>query len=239
MKPLSTLSVSGNIPVSLAWRQPRFSEDFYELGDNPASDALYATIGWPKWLSDMAIAHSAVGIWQFDRLGWTRGTIVATRPVEPSADSGKGNLPASVQVASFEVGWFWEGDIVLSSGEVYHWWRTKTFRNAWALTEVISEDEKSLPTKMVTQRESTRNKPERKGFRLRRSSKPVRKEKLVYEIEFGLRGLKQENWVTLPAHPHGIHPELVFLLCLGMYLGYCYNMDSAAAIAGSVTAAVV
>ena len=74
--------------------------------------------------------------------------------------------------------------------------------------------------------------------RFGRQPKPPRRERLVYEIEFGMRWFKQEAWITLPARQAVSVAELTFLLCLGMYLGYCFNQDSAAAVAASSVAAV-
>jgi hypothetical protein len=53
-----------------------------------------------------------------------------------------------------------------------------------------------------------------------------------------MRWFKQEAWITLPAFQAVNAAELTFLLCLGMYLGYCVDQDSAAAVAASSTAAV-
>jgi hypothetical protein len=238
MKTFSKLNLSGILPVSLLWKQPRFGTDYYELVDDSAGDTLYASIGWPHWLSDLAIAHSRIGIWHFDRIGWTRRTITVTRPEEPAINSSTGNQPNFVHVASFEVGWMWEGDIVVHSGKVYHWYPTKSLRNAWALSEVISDREEDHRTELTTQGKPTNIERKRKGFRIRKHFKPVRRERLVYEIEFGMRWFKQEAWVTLPPYQAAQHPESIFLLCAGMYLGYCYNQDSAAAIAVCTTAAV-
>ena len=60
----------------------------------------------------------------------------------------------------------------------------------------------------------------------------------MYEIEFGMHWFKQEAWITLPAYQAVQHPELTFLLCAGMYLGYCYNQDTSAAVAACATVAV-
>ena len=231
MKPFSRLGISGSIPTSLIWRQPKFSEDHYELVDQPAGEALFATIGWPKWLSDQAVARSAYGIWYFDRLGWGRRTITATRPAKTAENPGTVNRTAYERLASFEVGWFWEGDLTLSSGEVFHWYSTKAFHNAWAMTEV-------LPAETGEEDKPGRIERKRGLFRLGRKPKPPRRERLVYEIEFSMRWLKQEAWINLPARQAVNAAELTFLLCLGMYLGYCFNQDSAAAVAASSTVAV-
>jgi hypothetical protein len=237
MRPFSKLGYTGNPPVSLVWKQPRFGTDHYELVDHPTGDALYATLGWPKWLSDQAVARSAFGIWYFDRLGWARRTITATRLAKPAENIGMENRPAYERLASFEVGWFWEGDLTLSSGEIFHWYRTKSFRNAWALTEVLPLSHPQS-AEMGKEGEPARNERKRKLFRLGRQPKPARRERLVYEIEFGMHWLKQEAWITLPA-PQAVNAaELTFLLCLGMYLGYCFNQDSAAVAVTSSTAAV-
>jgi hypothetical protein len=126
MKSFVRLTNSGTSPLLLTWKQPKFNEDYYELVNHPANDSLYADLGWPKWLSDRAIARNADGNWYFDRLGWTRRTISAARLVKTAENSGKANRPELVPYASFEVGWFWEGDLVLNSGKVFHWYRTKT-----------------------------------------------------------------------------------------------------------------
>ena len=238
MKTFSRLSLSGILPVSLVWKQPKFNADYYELVDVSAGDRLFATISWPKWLSDLAIARSAAGIWHFDRTGWTRSTIMVTHPEDPATNSSTGKQPQFIQVASFEIGWMWEGDMVLHSGKVYHWYRTKSLRNAWALSEVISDPQQDHPTHTISQAKPANTERKRKRLRLWKHSRPVRRESVVYEIEFGMRWFKQEAWITLPSYQAAQHPGLIFLLCTGMYLGYCYNQDSAAAVAVCTTAAV-
>ena len=237
IKPFSRLDMSESQPNSLAWRQPKFSEDHYELVDQPAGEQLYATIGWPKWLSDQAVACSAYGNWYFDRLGWTRRTITVTRPVKPAENSGMVKHPAFERLAAFEVGWFWEGDLTLNSGEIFHWYRTKIFHNAWALIEVLLPDNPQL-AETGMQGKPARVEQKRKSFRFGKPSKLPRLERLVYEIEFGMHWLKQEAWITLPALQALNNVELTMLLCLGMYLGYCYIQDSAAGVAVSSTVAV-
>lgn len=242
MRSFSRLGITRSQPLSLVWRQPKFSKDYYELVDDSADnilagDTLYATLGWPKWLSDQAIARSAFGIWYFDRLGWTRRTITASRPAKSAEISGMPGRPAYERLASFEVGWFWEGDLTLRSGEVFHWYRTKTFRNAWALTEVLPPDNPQ-PETLGSQSKPAKIERKRRFFRFGRQPKPPRRERLVYEIEFGMRWLKQETWISLPARQAVNGATLTFLLCLGMYLGYCFNQDSAAVVAVSSTAAV-
>ena len=98
MKTFSRLSLSGILPVSLVWKQPKFNADYYELVDVSAGDRLFATISWPKWLSDLAIARSAVGTWHFDRVGWTRRTITVTRPEGPIPNPSIGNQLNFVQL---------------------------------------------------------------------------------------------------------------------------------------------
>jgi hypothetical protein len=237
MNTFFSLDLSGNSPTSLIWKQLRFNEDYFELADNINSEVVYASIDWPKWLSDLAIARSAVGIWHFDRQGWTRRTITVARSLETPSYSGMDNQSDFLNIANFEVGWFWEGDLVLKNDEIFHWYRTKIFRNAWAMTEVVSNSDLN-PNKKETQDHSTSNNQKQRGFFFRKRSKPVRRERLVYEIEFGMSRFKQEAWITLPTHQAGYHPMLIFLLCTGMYLGYCYNQDSAAVVAVSSTAAI-
>ena len=238
MKTFSALNLSGILPVSLVWKQPKFGTDTYELINASAGDALYACIGWPKWLSDLAIARSAVGTWHFDRVGWTRRTITVTRPEGPIPNPSIGNQPNFVQFASFDIGWMWEGDLVLQSGKVYHWYRTKPFRNRWALSEMIPDRQENHPAERNTGEKPTGIEREHKKSRLRKHSRSVRRERLVYEIEFGMHWFKQEAWITLPASQAVQHPELTFLLCAGMYLGYCYNQDTSAAVAACATVAV-
>lgn len=242
MRSFSTLSLTGSQLRSLIWRQPKFSQDFYELVDDPtgnsqAGEALYATIGWPKWLSNQAVTHNAFGVWYFDQLGWTRRTIQVTRPIEASEDSSSATRPTHKRLATFEVGLFWEGDFTLSSGEIFHWYRTNILHNAWAMTEVLPPVH-SQTAEMELQGKPVRNERKHNFFRFGKRPKPPRRELLVYEIEFGMRWFKQEAWINLPVHQVVNIAELTFLLCLGMYLGYCFNQNVAAAVAVSSTATV-
>lgn len=161
-----------------------------------------------------------------------------TRSEGNAANASPGNEPNFVLVASFEVGWMWEGDILFCNGKVYHWYRTKAFQNRWALTEVISDQQGKHPGEVTSQYKTTSIEPKRKRSFLRKHAKPVRRECLVYEIEFGMRWFKQEAWITQIPSQAGQQPDLIFLLCAGMYLGYCYNQDTAAAVAVCTTAAV-
>ncbi len=43
------------------------------------------------------------------------------------------------QVASFEIGWLYEGDIHLANGRIYRWCRTKAFSSAWAVVDEQDE----------------------------------------------------------------------------------------------------
>ena len=244
MQSFTRLSLTGSLPISLIWKQPKFGADYYELVDSSAGDTIYATLSWPKWLSDRAIARSAVGTWYFDRLGWLRSTIVANQPARPSASSTQESRPGANRIASFEIGWFGEGDLILSSSKVFHWYRTKAFRNAWAITEVIPEDhpepdgEFRPSGETDAQEKSPTTQHKRNNIRIGRRSKPRRRERLVYEIEFGMHWFKQEAWITLLSAKAANGSELTFLLCAGMYLGYCFNQDAAGAVAASSTVAV-
>jgi hypothetical protein len=238
MKNYRPLYLSSIAPQSLVWKQPKFGADYYVLVDESAGDALYASIGWPKWLSDRAVARSEAGTWYFDRAGWTRRTIKVTRPVAASLNSGAENHPAVEQIASFEVGIFWDGDLVLRGGEVFHWYRTKTWQNTWAMTQVLSDLDSNQAAETAEPDEVAKVEKKRRGFRFGKQKKPKRREKLVYEIEFGWHWFKQQAWIRLPASQAVQPPEPVFLLCTGMYLGYCLNQDSGAAVAVSSTAAI-
>jgi hypothetical protein len=104
----------------LMWRQTRFGARDFELR---SGDDLVATMYWPKWLSECAVAEDAENKWCLDRLGLFRRRVVITE-----ADSG-------VEVASFEPDWRGDGELYSTHGEIYHWYRTKAFRNFWALAD--------------------------------------------------------------------------------------------------------
>jgi hypothetical protein len=106
------------------------------------------------------------------------------------------------------------------------------------MTQVLTNRDADNSTMMNNQGKPVSVMDKQKGFHLRRRPKPVRRERLVYEIEFGMHWLKSEAWISVPSSQLVNHPELIFLLCAGMYLGYCYNQDNAAVAAVSVTAAV-
>lgn len=103
----------------LMWKQTAWGARDFELWSN---EDLVAVLYWPKLLSDRAVAECAVGRWYVDRPGFFRRRTVVTE-----AESG-------VEVASFEAGWLGDGDLVLADGRVFHWFKTKAFRNFWALT---------------------------------------------------------------------------------------------------------
>jgi hypothetical protein len=105
---------------NLLWKQMGLGARNFELR---AGDDLVAVIYWPKLLSDRAVARSAAGIWQIDRLGFFRQRIV----VSPAG--------SDLEIASFEPGWLGDGDLVLTDGRVFQWYRTKALGNAWALAD--------------------------------------------------------------------------------------------------------
>lgn len=105
---------------TLIWKQPKFGVDHYELR---AGEKLIGELYWTKWFSDRAIARCRSGEWKFDRVGCLRQRVLAI-------DSRTGK-----QAASFEIGWFYEGDIHLANGRIYQWYRTKAFSSAWAIVD--------------------------------------------------------------------------------------------------------
>jgi hypothetical protein len=105
----------------LLWKQTKFGAYDFELR---AGEDLVGVLYWPKFLSERAVAECAAGKWRVDRVGFFRRRTVVTE-----ADSG-------LEVASFEAGWLGDGDLVLSDGRAFQWYRTKAFlNNAWALAD--------------------------------------------------------------------------------------------------------
>ncbi len=105
----------------LLWKQMGFGARHFEL---VAGDDLVAAIYWPKLLSQRAVAECAAGKWHADRIGFLRQRTVVT-------DAASG-----IEVASFKPNWLGDGDLVLSDGRAFQWYRTKCLLNyAWALVD--------------------------------------------------------------------------------------------------------
>jgi len=116
-------SLAGN---ELLWVQTKFGADHFGLYQ---SDNLFAEVYWTKLLSDAAVGKVEGVWWTFDRLGCLRDKVVAT-------------VANSEQVvASFEFDWLKNGELSLSNGRTFEWYRTKGLVNAWALVE---SDKKSF-----------------------------------------------------------------------------------------------
>ncbi|MEW5868390.1 MAG: hypothetical protein AB1894_03885 [Chloroflexota bacterium] len=113
MYPLHTLATS-----DLLWRQPKFGMDHYELRAGPG---LLATISWPRWLSDLAVARCAAASWELDRPDFFRQTVVAC----PAG--------SAQEVARAEFDWLKDARLQLADGRAYEFYRTYAFRQAWAL----------------------------------------------------------------------------------------------------------
>jgi hypothetical protein len=105
---------------TLLWRQPKWAEERHELR---AADGLFAELYWTKWFSDQAVAECSHGSWILDRPGFFRDRVVAS-------DTRSGE-----QVASFAFEWLKNGDLTLSDGRTFRWYRTKAFDTAWALVD--------------------------------------------------------------------------------------------------------
>lgn len=88
-----------------------------------SGDDLVGILYWPKWLSDRAVAECADGKWLIDRVGFFRHRVAVT-------DAGSG-----MQIASLDFGWLRDGDLTLTNGRVFRWYRTRAFRNFWALAD--------------------------------------------------------------------------------------------------------
>jgi hypothetical protein len=104
----------------LMWRQTQFGARDFELCSR---DDLVAVMYWPRWFSERAVVESADGNWHLDRFGFFRRRTVAM----------VAGLEA--ELASFEANWRGDGDLCLSSGRIYQWYKTKAFRNFWALAD--------------------------------------------------------------------------------------------------------
>jgi hypothetical protein len=191
---------------SLVWKQPKFAVDAFELRDRSTltgDERLIGEIYWTSWLADQALARIGNQSWIFNRVGFFRRQILAL------------DQPTRSQVACLEFGWLYEGDIQLMDGQVFHWYRTKAFANAWAVSKVIDS-----PPLDDQQNKKMKHK------------KAPRSERLIYEIDYGMHWFKYEAFVTLFTKQSDT-PELPLLLCMGLYLVYCATHDAAAAVAAS------
>jgi hypothetical protein len=101
----------------LMWKQTRFGARDFELW---SGDDAVGVLYWPKLLSQRAVAECANGKWIIDRVGFLRQRVVVTE------------ANSSAEVASFEPDWLGDGELVLSDGRLFHWYKTKAFRNHWA-----------------------------------------------------------------------------------------------------------
>jgi hypothetical protein len=113
MKPLASLT-----KTVLLWKQPKWAVDYYELR---AGEDLLGELYWTKCLSDQAIARCDGSTWVLDRRGFFRDRVVATAP------------GSEQPVASFDFEWLKDGDLILTDGRSFRWYRTKVFGSAWAL----------------------------------------------------------------------------------------------------------
>jgi hypothetical protein len=104
----------------LQWKQTAFGARDFELR---SGEGRVGVLYWPKLLSDRAVAECDGGTWYVERIGFFRH-----RTVVVEAGSGQ-------EVASFEPDWMGDGDLVLADGRVFHWYKTKTLRDSWALVD--------------------------------------------------------------------------------------------------------
>ena len=166
----------------LAWKQPKWSREYYEL---KAGRNLIASLGMTKWFSDQAEVQTCSSNWMFDRPDFFRAKGIVYSP------------GSEVPTARFQFDWLKNCRVFLKDGRRFNWFRTKTFQDAWALTG--------------------------------------KDDTLIYEISFGTRWFKRQASITLSLHP-GEVSQLDLLLCLGFYIGYCIQQDTAAAVAATSAA---
>jgi hypothetical protein len=108
----------------LQWKQTGWGVRYFKLH---SGDELVGVLRWPKWLSDLAVAECGDGKWVIDRVGFFRDRVVVT-------DAGTGK-----EVANVEFGWLGDGDVTLSNGRVYSWYRSGILSNNWILADENDE----------------------------------------------------------------------------------------------------
>jgi hypothetical protein len=106
--------------TTLEWKQPKWSVDRFELkADGQVLGELY----WTECLSDQAVARYGESTWILDRRGFFRDRVVAVE------------LGSKALAASFTFEWLKDGDLALTDGRSFRWYRAKVFDTAWALAD--------------------------------------------------------------------------------------------------------
>lgn len=108
------------VGTTLEWKQPKWSVDRYELR---AGEEMVGELYWTKCLSDQAVGRYGDSTWILDRRGCFRDRVLA---VEAGTQA---------QVASLVFEWLKDGDLILTGGRSFRWYRTKIFDTAWALAD--------------------------------------------------------------------------------------------------------
>lgn len=114
------LSIQSTLERTLCWRQSGLGVRDFEL---TVDDEFLARLSWPKCLSDRADATCADGRWYFDRLGCFREEVTGR------------DRATNRELARFVYDLFGDGELRLENGMTFQLFRTKVFREQWALVD--------------------------------------------------------------------------------------------------------